>query len=133
MQTKTCKTCNETKPLGEFGVQPTGKYGVKAHCKTCYNAKFSQSAEYRWMHRYGLTPEAYQNLFNNQGGRCATCGVSPEKFYVDHDHACCAGMKSCGECVRGLLCFNCNTALGQVKDNPRILLAMVDYLAGVGE
>lgn len=81
------------------------------------------------MHRYGLTPEAYQELYSEQGGRCATCGTAPEKFYIDHDHACCAGTKSCGECVRGLLCFNCNTALGQVKDNPRILLAMVEYLA----
>lgn len=82
------------------------------------------------MHRYGLSAEAYQALVVSQGGRCATCGTAPEKFYIDHDHACCAGTKSCGECVRGLLCFNCNTALGQVKDNPRILLAMVEYLAG---
>jgi hypothetical protein len=82
------------------------------------------------MHRYGLTPEAYQNLLNIQGSRCATCGIAPDKFYVDHDHSCCSGTKSCGECVRGLICFNCNTALGQVKDDPRILLAMISYLEG---
>lgn len=101
-----------------------------AHCKNCYNAKPAQSVEYRRLHRYGLTPEAYQELFSLQGGRCATCGVAPEKFYIDHDHSCCAGIKTCGGCVRGLLCFNCNTALGQVKDNPATLLAMVEYLTG---
>lgn len=104
-----------------------------AHCKTCYNVKPAQSVEYRRLHRYGLTVEAYQELLNSQGGRCATCGVSPEKFCVDHDHSCCPGIKTCGECVRGLLCFNCNAALGQAKDNPDILLSMVSYLAGEGE
>lgn len=133
MQTKTCKTCNETKTIDQFGKMPTGKFGVKAHCKPCYNGQSYQTVEYRRMHRYGLSAEGYQDLFARQGGRCATCGVAPEKFYIDHDHACCAGTKSCGECVRGLLCFNCNTALGQVKDNPTTLLAMVSYLAGEGE
>jgi hypothetical protein len=133
MQTKTCKTCNETKTIDQFGIQRTGKYGVKAHCKSCYNVKPAQSIEYRRLHRYGLSDEAYQELLNSQGGRCATCGVVPERFCIDHDHSCCPGIKTCGECVRGLLCFNCNAALGQVKDDPRILLAMIEYLAGVGE
>jgi hypothetical protein len=35
---------------------------------------------------------------------------------VDHDHACCPdSMKSCGKCVRGLLCSGCNRALGIVE------------------
>lgn len=130
MQTKTCKTCNETKPLDGFNRHATGKYGRMAHCKPCYMNKPAQSVDYLRMHRYGLTPEAYQALYVNQGGRCATCGATPERLFIDHNHACCAGTKSCGNCVRGLLCFNCNTALGQVKDNPATLLAMVEYLTG---
>lgn len=129
MQTKTCKTCNETKSITQFYKNSRAADNLMNKCKSCYGMNHGQTIEYRRMHRYGLTTEAYQELLNRQGGRCATCGVPSERFHIDHDHSCCPRMKSCGECVRGLLCFNCNTALGHVKDNPRILLAMVEYLA----
>lgn len=45
---------------------------------------------------------------------------------VDHDHACCPGDHSCGKCVKGLICFDCNTALGLLRDDA----AAADRLAG---
>jgi hypothetical protein len=47
---------------------------------------------------------------------------------VDHDHACCPGERSCGKCVRAILCMNCNNALGCVRDNIEILRKMISYL-----
>ena len=33
--TKTCTKCHTEKPLTEFHVQKTGKYGRLAYCKEC--------------------------------------------------------------------------------------------------
>lgn len=66
---------------------------------------------YRVKHYYGLDWDQYQEMIRVQGGRCAICRRKPKQFCVDHDHSCCPGEKSCGKCVRGLLCRPCNRML----------------------
>ena len=58
--------------------------------------------------KYGLTLEAFDELLASQGGGCAICG-KPDADNVDHDHA--TGR------VRGILCWNCNIAIGQFEDD----------------
>ena len=81
---------------------------------------------------YGLTPDTYEQMLAAQGGGCAICGAGEPGgkggWHVDHDHACCPGKKTCGTCVRGLLCVACNLALGFIKDDPRIALSLARYL-----
>jgi hypothetical protein len=85
-------------------------------------------------YKYRLSLEAYRGLLRKQGGKCAICeSESPAdrrlgRFHVDHDHACCPGSRSCGKCVRGLLCRGCNTALGNFGDDPERLIAAASYL-----
>jgi len=78
--------------------------------------------------RYGITPERYVELTANG---CAICGAADRKMHVDHDHACCpAGTyRTCGECVRGVLCGQCNQAIGLLNDDPARLASAVAYLA----
>ena len=76
---------------------------------------------------YGVSAEFLADLLREQDGRCAIC-MKPfvktprGKPVVDHDH-------KTGK-VRGLLCDHCNAGLGLFKDNARLLLAAVHYLAG---
>lgn len=50
---------------------------------------------------------------------------------VDHDHNCCASISnSCGECVRGLICMKCNTALGLLKDDSGCVEKLLKYIQG---
>ncbi len=69
--------------------------------------------------RYGITEERYDELYAQQEGRCAICGVGGA-LSVDHNHE--TGV------VRGLLCHACNTGLGGLKDSPELLLRAVEYL-----
>ncbi len=70
-------------------------------------------------HRYGLTPDQYEQLAQAQDYRCAICGKpqAGRRLAVDHDHACCPETRrSCGRCIRGLLCTVCNQRLGIIED-----------------
>ena len=81
--------------------------------------------------RYGLTPEDYADLFALQGGVCGICHRPPtnKRLHVDHDHACCPGKVVCGgTCIRGLLCFGCNTGIAKFDENPQSLFAAITYL-----
>jgi hypothetical protein len=49
-------------------------------------------------------------------------------LHVDHDHSCCDGGYSCGECVRGVLCHNHNRAIGLFRDDPDALNTAAEYL-----
>jgi hypothetical protein len=80
---------------------------------------------------YGISAADYESMLATQGGGCAICSVPPEpdrRLYVDHDHRCCPGRRSCGECVRGLLCRHCNLALGQFGDDPNRVAQAAEYL-----
>lgn len=85
------------------------------------------------LYKYGLTLEQFQQMLEDQGFLCAICGcdlseLSFNNIHIDHDHSCCPTERSCGECVRKLLCRACNYLLGNAKDDPDILRAAIEYL-----
>ena len=83
---------------------------------------------------FGITPEQYATLADKQQHQCAICerdtteasiwtdvsGRTPTSLYVDHDHKTGA--------IRGLLCYNCNFALGHFKDSIERLQKAINYL-----
>jgi Recombination endonuclease VII len=75
------------------------------------------------MRRYGITPEEYDQLAEEQAGGCAICGEpckTRRVLSVDHDHTTGA--------VRGLLCDSHNKAIGLFCDDPTLLMAAAAYL-----
>lgn len=76
----------------------------------------------KYKQRYGITVDQYDQIFKNQNGACAICKkVSDKRLVVDHDHVTLE--------IRGLLCGNCNTALGLLGDDIEALQAAIDYLS----
>jgi len=75
-----------------------------------------------------MSGDDYDALVALQGGLCAICRRKPKRsrkkrmrrLEVDHCHST--------NKVRGLLCGNCNTTLGQCDDDTERLLAAIAYL-----
>lgn len=91
-------------------------------------------AKQRWWSmksKYNVTQAQYEAMLDSQGGGCAICrnpaGVG-RALGLDHDHTCCGENRSCGKCIRGLLCSACNQAIGMMRDDPALLRAAADYL-----
>lgn len=140
---KTCSKCGVLKDLSRFSRKLEG---VNSWCKECRSeydkARYRKDpkkfiAETRaWrkqnpdrlkrivLRRYGMTVEEYDSMLSFQGGVCASCGGEAKgrwksRLHIDHDH-------STGK-VRGLLCQNCNIALGQLKDSISRISKLLEY------
>ena len=87
--------------------------------------------------RYGMTQEDFDKLLQAQGYVCGMCRQQfreGQAICIDHDHACCQEEKrSCGKCVRGLLCLPCNTALGHIERKYDQATAYLASLSVVGD
>lgn len=132
---RTCKKCSVAQPLENFYPhqrKDQHKLSRSATCKSCVCAQKRIEQPIRRLKRYGLSDATYDGLIEDQDGKCAGCGVSQGRnaWHIDHDHACCPGEKTCGKCVRGLLCRDCNLALGHAREDIGRLLGLADYLAG---
>ncbi len=80
--------------------------------------------------RLGISLEHFNNLVTSQNNKCAICRTEfSETPCIDHDHTCCSGVKSCGVCIRGLLCRKCNAGLGHFYDNLDLFKSAIDYLS----
>ena len=101
------------------------------HYRKEYIPKKSSEAarKHRIKSRYGITAERYDEMVQERGNRCDVCGQPPTasntrahwnaKLCIDHDHA--TGR------VRGLLCNDCNLAVGYGK-TPEVLERAAVYL-----
>jgi hypothetical protein len=121
---KMCTWCDEWKNDTEFYKRKGQRDGLSPWCKECDNV-------YVTCRKFNITREFYLEMLAAQGGVCAICGgTSPgQRLSVDHDHACCDRPgSSCGKCVRGLLCSDCNRAIGMMCDDPARLRSAATYL-----
>ena len=136
--TRICLVCIEEKRLNGMPgrallrrfrlLSPTGGRGIR--CREC--DRIRQFA-YRLKVKYGLTVEQFEAMLEAQEYRCGLCGddLDMDKHNgvcVDHDHACCPGEKTCGRCLREILCGDCNQGLGRFKDDIAILQSAIAYL-----
>jgi len=143
---KACSICGVIKPLNDFAKRKTIKSGHATFCKKCHQdntrkwkkENADKVRDTRLKHKFGISLQTYSDMFDKQNGVCAICSKdeiisingSIRRLAVDHDRKCCAGQKSCGKCIRGLLCQYCNTALGLFREDEILLLKAINYIKG---
>ena len=116
---KLCRQCGEVKPHSEWHRNATASDGLATRCKAC---KAVQGRQGHLKRAYGITEADRQGLVASQGGVCCIClAALPE--HVDHCH-------ETGR-VRGVLCFNCNSAIGKLGDDPDAVRRAAAYLEGI--
>jgi hypothetical protein len=152
---KACPGCNRTLPIDEYQWRPNGRGGRKRRnrCRGCdsryarehrrQDPQKSQATKRRWeeanpaKHQrsllrraargLGLDPDEVLAHYDAHDGRCDVCNRLPsevvsrfKRLTIDHCH-------KTGR-FRGLLCSNCNFAIGLAGDDPERLGAMATYL-----
>jgi hypothetical protein len=128
---KRCCMCRRRKSLHLFNKDKHRPSGFSSRCRACnrrhcqdqYSKHHKRYAARNHSNRYGMLPGEYDTRLAAQGGVCAVCGEPPQgkrRLAVDHDPVT--------RRVRGLLCSRCNTGLGQMRDDPRLLRAAAEYL-----
>lgn len=118
-------------PCSKCGGARTSTHAYCSPCRREYERSrprvrdFSERRRATLKYKYNITPEEYARLRAKQADSCAICGRHESELRVslnlDHCH-------STGR-FRGLLCGNCNRALGLFGDNPQLLQRAVKYLA----
>jgi hypothetical protein len=155
---KICTSCGIPQLESEFGKAQESFDGLRGTCNTCRNKKRKEKYPeerdkltqrqrngrkndpirfrgYDMKKRFGVTWEEFDRRFAEQGNKCAGCGTtesgeSSGSWHIDHDHACCPlpKRKTCGKCIRGILCRSCNLALGNARDDVDRLRGLATYL-----
>ncbi|MGI5256869.1 endonuclease VII domain-containing protein [Streptomyces angustmyceticus] len=115
---KLCRICGEIKSHSEWHRNRTASDGLSTRCKAC---RAVQGRAGHLKRHYGLTVAERDAMIKEQSGVCPIC-LEPGPKHVDHDHGT-------GK-VRGVLCFNCNSALGKLRDDPDAMRRAIAYLEG---
>ena len=112
--TYECKVCHTVKPYTTdfFNYSTVHKWKLVYDCREC---KAEDTADRVYLRQYGLT---YMEAVAMKARGCDACG-SHHRLAIDHCH-------DRGH-VRGVLCMQCNTALGHLVNDPERIRKLAVY------
>ena len=133
---KVCTACGANLPVSEFTINRRCRDGLHTQCGPCrsriqqhygnrHDPRFpglTINRRRQMWSKYRIRPEHYLAALKAEGG-CWICSKpegKPFSMHIDHCH-------KTGK-IRGLLCGDCNAALGHLHDDPDIAMCLVGYL-----
>lgn len=127
---RRCKQCRYKNAL-KYRKRNKNKYLSQTRKYDMHSPRRNYMRERRrLLKQFGLTLEQYDEMHKNQDAKCKICKRSETRINNERGKICKLSVDHCHKTgkVRGLLCFNCNAALGMVKESIPILEEMIKYL-----
>lgn len=121
-----CKKCTANRSL-RWRLNRSESYKI-CYKKSSEKRRLSGKIRESYLRKYRISSEDYKKMFENQNGKCAICKNTEIRknrngeiklLCIDHDH-------ETGK-VRDLLCHNCNTAFGMLKESIEIFEYAIEY------
>jgi hypothetical protein len=120
---KQCSKCKIVKELVEFNKDYKGTFKRQAYCRDCQKLVMG-GGEYKLQRNFNMSLADKKKMVEQQNDACGICKKAfkgkTKAQHVDHCHTT---LK-----VRGILCPQCNTTLGLVKESVTTLYNMIDYV-----
>lgn len=109
---KWCFRCRSWKKHEMFSIDRSRAGRKTSSCKACSSQASTAS-------RYRMTISELAEFRNFHNHLCGIC-LTDKNLVIDHDH-------KTGK-IRGLLCQNCNSAIGKFKESPEIMFKAIEYI-----
>lgn len=129
---RVCTKCKQYKLWIDFDIKPKVSNGYSA---TCTNCRRKKDNDYNLLRNYGINKDQREALWLKQNGKCKICkrqlvktmleGSRKRIACVDHNHVT--------DIVRGLLCDECNGAVGIIEKNRYRLQLLITYIDTNGD
>jgi len=128
---RKCRICSKeaitVEDLEGFTKNNKSPYGRTTLCKPCGSIQSSKAPRHsRYKNVYGITADEYKRCMAT-ATCCNKCG-SIDSLCYDHDHN-----KKGIVAFRGVLCRQCNQAIGQLGDTEEGILQALQYLRRYNE
>jgi hypothetical protein len=112
---KKCSHCGAFKHISNFYKDAKAPGKRKSKCIDCLKSSSIKS-------KYGISNSVYKAMLKGQEYKCLICHSETE-LVIDHCHE--------NGHVRGLICSNCNKALGLLRDDVESLDRAIRYLKDI--
>ncbi len=114
---QACKRCKTPKTQDYYAPAEWRRFGagLKGLCRKC-------TRHYKLRSNYAVDGLDVECMLREQRGMCAICSdaLQLSEAHLDHHHA--SGR------VRQVLCSRCNTAIGLLREDTRIMRAAIAYI-----
>lgn len=121
---KSCRWCHKAKPLSDFRLDAP----IELHSDSCSSCRLQRGSvlnRKKPLRVVYLTAAQRKALLDHYGRRCVVCGAQEKDLAkpltIDHCHKT--------DKIRGVLCNRHNLTLGLIRDDPRELDLLRNYLS----